>query len=363
MAQHHSVDRGHQEKLRAMERMAKDPLKCKTCRRLNKVSAGFCGACGFPWAQCWDRNYNHAASRNYAEDNGQSSNWQKWDLEWAQNWDQRPRSPRRRSSKSPRTTRKGDGKSGKGGGKGNSGQNPKWPAPVLDYTKIKDNKKPEVVPPRIMPPKPTEPSTEVQDLLAALQSNYPDGLPQEVQAKVDRLKRSTTTDLRKHIGQLTKVKKDLEAMREARLRHMAAWKRHVVSLVENTKVQLQQYNSVLDDFETCEAELVQTFDQARKAILEITQQTKPAEEDVMAIKEVDSGLLAGGADAPIDVDREEDQENTNQSGMDLDDMNKLQSSLAECIASISEGKKSRARDAEAGLGGEEPALKVSRQGS
>ena len=317
--------------------MGKDPWKCQTCRRLNKSSAGFCGSCGYPWDQCWDRSYVHTTGRSYTEDVGQPGNWQKWDTDWSSSaWEQRPKSPRRRSSKSPRSSRKGEGK-----GKSNKStmQNNKWPTPVLDYTKIKDGKKPEVVPPRTSSSKPPESSPEVQELLVALQTSYPDGLPQEVQLRVDRLKRSTTMDLKKHIGQLTKVKKDLDSMRDARARHKEAWKRHVTSLVENTKAQLQQFQSVLANFETCEAELVQNFDLARRAILEITHQTTPAEEDVKAIKELDSDLLAGGAEVPIVI---EDTENGVQLEMDVDDIQRLQTSLSECIESLS-GKKARER--------------------
>ena len=187
--------------------------------------------------------------------------------------------------------------------------------------------------------RPVESSPEVQELLISLQENYPDGLPAEVQAKVDHLKKTTTTDLKKHIGQLTKVKKDLDSMREARIKHMQAWKQHVTNLVENTKAQLQQYQQVMADFENCESELVAMFDNSRRAILQITQQTTPAEEDMKAIKEVDSGLLAGGAEMPIEVDGEEPSPGPGRTEVDADDMNRLQESFMECIAAAAEGKR------------------------
>lgn len=238
--------------------------------------------------------------------------------------------------------------------------NQRWPTPVLDYSKIKEGRKPEVVPPRTVSTKPSgEPSPEVQDLLTALQSSYPDGLPQEVQSKVDKLKRSTTMDLKKHIGQLTKVKKDLDSMRAARVRHKEAWTRHVKGLVENTKAQLQQFQSVLANFDACEVELVQNFDSARRAILEITQQTTPAEEDVKAIAELDSALLAGGPNAPIEVEDENDQKEE-KPDTDMDEVSMLQSTLAECVSSLSEAQnsatkrarsRSRGRDQEGTKGG------------
>lgn len=331
---------------------AKDPWRCVTCRRLNKSSAGFCGQCGYPWEQCWDKSYTHNASKNYAADFSTSSSWQRWDTDWANGWTpQRPKSPRKRTSQSPRSTRKGDGKFSKSG-KTTAQSQQRWPAPVLDYSKIKDpkqdNKKPETVPPRVTSLRSPETSPEVQELLASLQANYPDGLPADVQAKVDRLKKTTTMDLKKHIGQLTKVKKDLTGMREARAKHMEAWKCHVTSLVESTKLQLQQYQEVLANFEQCENELVMAFDTSRKAILEITQQTTPAEEDVKAIKAVDSGLLAGGADQPIEVDLEEEDAKagfaTQETNVAV--MNQLQTSLVECINSVAEGKISRKQELE-----------------
>ena len=325
-----------------MEKIAKDPWRCRTCRRLNKGSAMFCGACGYPWEQCWDKSYVHNNTRSYTESMGHGANWQQWDSDWTQGWDQRPKSPRRHASNSPRRGRKGDGKQGKPG-KQTSQPSQRWPTPVLDYSKIKDgrndNKKLEVTPPRTSTTRPAEPSPEVQELLVSLQENYPDGLPADVQAKVDRLKKTTTTDLKKHIGQLTKVKKDLDNMREARLKHMQAWKRHVTNLVENTKAQLQQYQQVMADFENCESELVATFDNSRKAILQITQQSTPADEDMKAIKEVDSGLLAGGADMPIDLEVEEPQQGQGRTEVDADDMNRLQESFMECIAAAAEGKR------------------------
>lgn len=323
-----------------MERkMGKEPWKCQTCRRLNKASTGFCGQCGYPWEQCWDRTYVHSTTKNYIED----ATWQHWDAGWAaSSWDQRPKSPRTRS-KSPRSSWKGDGNHGKSGSKGGKGTstssqkgNQRWPTPVLDYSKIRDGKKPEVVPPRQVSTKPSnEPSPEVQELLSALQTSYPDGLPQEVQSKVDRLKRSTTMDLKKHIGQMTKVKKDLDSMRAARVRHKEAWTRHVQNLVENTKAQLQQFQSVLANFDACEVELVQSFDAARRAILDITQQTTPAEEDAKAIAELDSALLAGGPGAPIEVEDENDQKEES-TDINMNEVTQLQSTLAACVSSLTE---------------------------
>ena len=237
--------------------------------------------------------------------------------------------------------------------------NQRWPTPVLDYSKIRDGKKPEVVPPRSVSTKPSnEPSPEVQELLSALQTSYPDGLPQEVQSKVDRLKRSTTMDLKKHIGQLTKVKKDLDSMRAAHVRHKEAWTRHVQNLVENTKAQLQQFQSVLANFDTCEVELVQSFDAARRAILDITQQTTPAEEDVKAIAELDSALLAGGPGAPIEVEDENDQKEESPD-ISMNEVTQLQSTLAACVSSLTESStaserarsRSRGREAEGTKGG------------
>jgi len=337
LALHHSADRRYLKKLVIMEkRMDKEPWRCKPCKRLNKASTGYCGQCGSPWEQCWDRSYSHPSSRNYAEEVGLNANWQHWDNGWAgSSWDQRPRSPRRRSSKSPTSTRKG-GKGESQTGK-NQSQDMKWPSPVLDYSKIKDGRKPTVVPPRVTNVKPAETSPEVQDLIQALQASYPDGLPQEVQLRVDKLKRTTTMDLKKHIGQLTKVKKDLDSMRAARVRHKDAWKRHVQSLVENTKAQLQQYQSVMANFETCEAELVQAFDGARKAIMEITQQSTPAEEDVKAIKALDSGLLAGGPDAPIEIEEgNEDEEMIPDA--DATVITQLQCTLSECVNSLADAR-------------------------
>lgn len=342
LSAHHSADKNQLKKVKAMEKVSNDPWRCRPCRRLNKGSAAFCGACGSPWERCWDRSYVHNNTRNYTENKGSGSSWQQWEMDWQQGWDQRPKSPRRRSSNSPRSTRKGDGKKGKPG-KQTSHPSQKWPTPVLDYSKIKDgrqdNKKLEVTPPRMTVARPVESSPEVQELLISLQENYPDGLPAEVQAKVDHLKKTTTTDLKKHIGQLTKVKKDLDSMREARIKHMQAWKQHVTNLVENTKAQLQQYQQVMADFENCESELVAMFDNSRRAILQITQQTTPAEEDMKAIKEVDSGLLAGGAEMPIEVDGEEPSPGPGRTEVDADDMNRLQESFMECIAAAAEGKR------------------------
>ena len=114
-------------------------------------------------------------------------------------------------------------------------------------------------------------------------------------------------DLKKHIGQMTKVKKDLDSMRAARVRHKEAWTRHVQNLVEKYEGTAAAVSVGVANFDACEVELVQSFDAARRAILDITQQTTPAEEDAKAIAELDSALLAGGPGAPIEVEDEGDQ--------------------------------------------------------
>ena len=90
-------------------------------------------------------------------------------------------------------------------------------------------------------------------------------------------------------------------------------------------------------FETCEAELVQAFDGARHAIMEITQQSTPAEEDVKAIKALDSGLLAGGPDAPIEIEEgNEDEEMIPDA--DATVITQLQSTLSECVNSLADAR-------------------------
>lgn len=121
----------------------------------------------------------------------------------------------------------------------------------------------------------------------------------------------------------------------ARVRHKEAWTRHVQNLVENTKAQLQQFQSVLANFDACEVELVQSFDAARRAILDITQQTTPAEEDAKAIAELDSALLAGGPGAPIEVEDEGDQKEES-TDINMNEVTQLQSTLAACVSSLTE---------------------------
>lgn len=192
-------------------------------------------------------------------------------------------------------------------------------------------------------PKAPESTAEVQDLIATLQSTYPDGLPPDLQAKVDKIKKTSPMDLKRHIGQLTKVKKELDALREARCKHKDAWKHHVEKLVQNTKAQLQQYQKVMQDFDACEDDLTQQFQNARAAILQITQQSKPADEDLQALNDVDSGLLQGTSTAPIEI---EDQENAGQEVEMTEEarVQEIQSTLSECVASLTQERaRSRSR--------------------
>lgn len=76
--------------------------------------------------------------------------------------------------------------------------------------------------------------------------------------------------------------------------------------MQNTKAQLQQYQNVINqDLDTCEEDLTQQFQSARTAILQITEQSKPADEDLRALNDVDSAILAGTASAPIEVEEQD----------------------------------------------------------
>lgn len=320
----------------------RDPWKCGPCKRLNKHSAFYCGACGVWWEQCWDKTYMHRT--NYAMDGSTprgSNHRQGWN---ADGWDQRPKSPRKRSTTSPRRQGKGEAK-GKGKAKdGNvTRQASKWPMPVLDWSSVKEEAILEPVPPRTqMPTKSAESSAEVQDLISTLQASYPDGLPPELQAKVDKIKKTSPMDLRRHIGQMTKVKKELDALREARKRHVDAWKHHVESLVKNTSAQLAQYKKVIQDFAACEDDLTQQFQAARTSILQITQQSKPADEDLQALNAVDAMMSGGTAIEPINVEEE-----ANGDAMEAARVQQIQSSLSACVASLAperERSRSRGRD-------------------
>lgn len=198
--------------------------------------------------------------------------------------------------------------------------------------------------------KPTESTAEIQDLIATLQTTYPEGLPPELQAKVDKIKKTSPMDLKRHIGQLTKVKKELDALREARCKHKEAWKRHVETLVQNTKAQLQQYQNVMHDFDTCEEDLTSQFQSARSAILQITQQSKPADEDLRALHDVDSAILAGTATAPIEVDEEAPGGESEMAAAETARVQEIQHTLNACVASLTEERarsRSRGRTAEA----------------
>ena len=76
----------------------------------------------------------------------------------------------------------------------------------------------------------------------------------------------------------------------------------------------------------------------------------PADEDMKAIKEVDSGLLAGGADMPIDLEAEETPQGQGRTEVDADDMNRLQESFMECIAAAAEGKRPKLKQEELNAG-------------
>eukprot|EP00434_Breviolum_minutum_P036174 symbB.v1.2.032044.t1/scaffold3792.1/size50249/2 len=300
---------------------SKEPWRCYLCKRLNKASTGYCGSCGRSWEQCWDKEYVHGGNRSYSQ-----KGWRQWTAWPTSDADssQRPKSPRRRQ-RSPR-------KEGKGGGKSKQvppGQQ-KWPSPVLDYSKIRDMNQPPAAKPAATP-KPAESTAEVQDLIATLQTTYPEGLPPELQAKVDKIKKTSPMDLKRHISQLTKVKKELDALREARCKHKEAWKRHVEALVQNTKAQLQQYQNVIQDFDTCEEELTSQFQSARAAILQITQQSKPADEDLRALHDVDSAILAGTSTAPIEVDEEAMAGETEGAAEETARVQAIQHTLNACV--------------------------------
>ena len=262
LAAHHSKDARFLQQFQrqaatAMAQDAKIPWRCGPCKRLNKSSMEYCGMCGCYWEQCWDKEYTHGGNRSYSQ-----KGWRQWTT-WPSETDssQRPKSPRRRHQ-SPRREAKGGGKA-----KQTQAGQQKWPAPVLDYSKIRDvNLEPPATRPAAAA-KPTESTAEIQDLIATLQTTYPEGLPPELQAKVDKIKKTSPMDLKRHIGQLTKVKKELDALREARCKHKEAWKRHVETLVQNTNAQLQQYQNVMHDFDTCEEDLTSQFQSARSAIL------------------------------------------------------------------------------------------------
>ena len=336
---HHSVDKKQQRNLERMEQgLSKDPWKCAPCKRLNKQSALFCGACGLQWQQCWDKTYQHRST--YATD---STTWQNWTDD---TWEQRPKSPRRRQARSPRTKGKADGK-----GKSNNPQNSswtgqrtsKWPAPVLDFSQIKETNPPE--PSQAKPlavSKPPESSAEVQELIATLQASYPEGLPPEIQSKVDKIKKTSPMDLRRHISQMTKVKKELDSLREARKRHMDSWKLHVESLIKNTKAQHTQYQNVIQDFRACEEELMSQFQQARTAIFHITQQSKPAEADLEALNAVDASMVAGTQMEPINVEEETDL--AMEANEEAARLQQIQATLNECVASLGTARdRSRSR--------------------
>ena len=230
---------------------------------------------------------------------------------------------------------------------------------MLDYSKIKEVQTTE--PPQSRMPltnKPPESSAEVQDLIATLHASYPDGLPPELQTKVDKIKKTSPMDLKKHIGQLTKVKKELDALREARCRHKNAWKHHVEQLVKNTKAQLSQYQNVIQDFNSCEDELVQQFQAARTAILQITQQSKPAEEDLQALNAMDASMLGGTPTAPINVEDDQSMVGDAESMEEASQLQQIQNTLTECVASMTSGR-TRPRTGE---DLDEPAAKTAKTG-
>lgn len=356
LAAHHSKDarflrQFQRQAATAMAQDAKAPWRCGPCKRLNKVSMAYCGQCGCYWEQCWDKEYIHGGNRSYSQKGWRQ--WNSWSMSEADS-SQRPKSPRRRQS--PRREAKGGGKA-----KQTQAGQQKWPAPVLDYSKIRDVNLTE--PPATRPTavsKPVESTAEIQDLIATLQTTYPEGLPPELQAKVDKIKKTSPLDLKRHIGQLTKVKKELDALRDARCKHKEAWKRHVEALVQNTKAQLQQYQNVMQDFDTCEEDLTAQFQSARSAILQITQQSKPADEDLRALHDVDSAILAGTSVAPIEVDEEAPGGESETAAAETARVQEIQHTLNACVASLTEERarsRSRGRTTEtkdgAGEGGKD----------
>ena len=176
LTQHHSKDPSITQFIDTME--TKAPWKCLPCKRLNKSTTAYCGMCGCYWDQCWDKDYVHGGQRSYSQ-----KDWRQWNWAIDSSNSQRPQSPRRRAL-SPRQI-----KGGKGGGKTKqkTAVTPphKWPAPVLDYSRIQDSTSMEQPPARTTTvPKAPESTAEVQDLIAPM-------------------------DLKRHIGQLTKVKKGI----------------------------------------------------------------------------------------------------------------------------------------------------------
>ena len=293
--------------------------RCTHCWKTAQKNSKFCAECGASWTTSADTTYYPPSS--------ETSSWEQWpDPAWdrqnATSWQtdtwQRPKSPRRRPSRSRNPTQDGadkgqaasyynkgqkgagkKGKAGRGKGKNQVGKNvdneilqgkgppaamPTWKSPIPDPA--------QYVPPAIPAPPPISPAeAKLKELTAALRKT-PDNLTPEVQALVKDVAMSAgqteTTKAVQAVEELGVAKERLSAVKWARYQNHGAWKNFLQEAMEQMTV-------FANAFQEQEAVLGEAVQKARAAVLAAKEKSDAAKD---GIQEISDGEEMDSADPP-----------------------------------------------------------------
>ena len=316
---HHSADRNFQHLIvRAMEQwnVRQAPWKCRTCRRLNKAAAAYCGQCGKHWEEALDASYRHVQRPSHQGQEQQAYTQWSTDPPWHQHaWDdgrgisQSPRSYRSQTPKSqrqPKNRGKNKGKKGKGKGKGTQ----QFQAPPLPEAPWSTTSPSSTVAASTAPP--TQAEVQLRSIVAALKKNETN-LPAELQTLLHENAKVQSQDMTKvlhsAVSKLGKAKKSLQDARAARLNLHQVWRSYLDASVD-------KWHQFCKDFETQDSELAQQVQNATDAVKIAQEGLEASKKEAKEIIEVESD---GRSEMAVEVSDEETQEAMDSKGQLLKD--------------------------------------------
>ena len=264
---------------------------CEECRRSVKASANFCPTCGSAWGQTAN---TYASRQAWGDPRDWTAGWKQTP---ASGWQQRPKSPRKRSpgrhkgGKGKDATQP-DGTQGKGKDKGK-------PASPAQAPTLESLPAPPTLPvgadkPGPPAPIPTEVSPEkaaYQQLLQLL-AGQKESLPENVKQLVEQQSLAASQDnakyLHKTVTAQAAARRELQKTRNARSSYMQAWSAYIGQLGTLLEEQIKTQQEQLELLDAQEMQWTGSLQEASATLARMANEgikTEPREEEDMDMSE------------------------------------------------------------------------------
>ena len=274
---------------------------CEQCRRTVKKDANFCPSCGTGWKPDppWQAGQAYTAQGHGTP----------WATGW---WDQRPKSPRRKPTQSPRPRRGG----GKGKGSAKDQQTAKGKHKDTQATRAEAQLTvpsmealpvaptgPTVAPPRKGTDEPAPPTSSAErsqfealvKILAASSVALPEAAQQLVMEAQQTSIQSAARASHRAVADHNKAKQALTRVQQQRTGYLRSWADYMAQLTQLVEQQVQEQGRILEDLDASEVQWTVAEHQARQRLARLTRDDDSKDEEARDDHE------ATTSEDPVDV--------------------------------------------------------------